>query len=59
MFELDGKNVTDIVDLARYAYKEEGKGSEDGIGRLRGIICQYVALHAAQLSLHAVFMDFI
>jgi hypothetical protein len=59
IFELDGKNVADIVDLARYAYKEEGKGLEDGIGRLRGIVCQYVALHAAVLSLHALFMDFI
>jgi hypothetical protein len=59
IFELDGKNVTDIVDLARYAYEEEGKGLEDGIGRLRSIVCQYVALHAVELSLHAVFMDFI
>ncbi|KIM94605.1 hypothetical protein OIDMADRAFT_21354 [Oidiodendron maius Zn] len=59
IFELDGKNVADIVDLARYAYKKEGKGSEDGIGRLRSIVCQYVALHAAVLSLQAVFMDLI
>ena len=59
IFELDGKNVADIIDLARYAYKEEGKGLEDGIGRLRGIVCQYVALHAAVLSLQAVFLDFI
>ena len=59
IFELDGKNAADIVDLARYAYREEGKGSEDEIGRLRGIVCQYVAVHAAVLSLHAVFMDFI
>jgi hypothetical protein len=59
IFELDGKNVTDIVDLARYAYEEEGKGGEDGIGRLRGIACQYIALHAPELSVHSVFMDFI
>ena len=31
IFELDGKNVADIVDLVRYAYEEEGKGLEDGI----------------------------
>ena len=59
-FELDNKNVIDIVDLARYAYEEESKGvEEDGIGRLRGIVCQYVALHAAELSVHTIFMDFI
>jgi hypothetical protein len=59
VFELDSKNVADIVHLARYAYEEEGTGSEDGIGRLRSIVCQYVALHAAGLSLYAEFMDLI
>jgi hypothetical protein len=59
VFELDDENVTDIVNLARYAYKEEGNGLEEGIGRLRGLVCQYVALHAAKLSLCTVFMDFI
>jgi hypothetical protein len=38
IFELDNKNVINIVDLARYAYKEEGKGLEDGIGRLRVVV---------------------
>jgi hypothetical protein len=28
VFELDDKNVIDIVNLARYVYKEEGGGSE-------------------------------
>ncbi len=59
IFELDDQNVTDIVDLARYVYQEEGKGLEDGIGRSRGMVCQYMALHATELSLLPVFMDFI
>ncbi len=39
MFEPNSRNVTDIVDLARYAYEEEGKGGEDRISKLRGIVC--------------------
>jgi hypothetical protein len=59
IFKLDGKNVADIVDLARYAYREEGQGSGDEIGRLREIVCHYLAVHATVLSAHAVFMDLI
>ena len=57
IFQLDDENIEDIVDLARYAYNEEGKGLEEGIGRLRGMVCQYMALNAAVLSLHAGFTD--
>jgi hypothetical protein len=59
IFKLDGKNVADIVDLARYAYQEEGQGPGDEIGRLREIVCQYLAFHATVLSAHAAFMDLV
>ena len=57
IFQLDGKNIEDIVDLARYAYTDEGKGLEEGIGRLRAMVCQYMALNAAVLSPYAGFTD--
>lgn len=59
IFVIDDQNATDIVDLARYAYEEEGKGSEGGIGWLRGMVCQYGTLHARELSLCADFLDLI
>ena len=57
VFQLDDENIDDIVDLARYAYTEEAKGLEEGIGGLRGMVCQYMALHAVLLSLHAGFTE--
>ncbi|RFU33664.1 hypothetical protein B7463_g2683, partial [Scytalidium lignicola] len=44
VFQLNDENVEDIVDLARYAYSEEGKGLEEGIGALRGLVCHTSAL---------------
>lgn len=38
-FQLDSHNPEDIADLARYAYSEEGKGFDEGIGGLRGLVC--------------------
>ena len=42
-FQLDCHNAEAIVDLARYAYLEEGKGFDEGIGGLRGLVYQYMA----------------
>jgi hypothetical protein len=39
IFQLDNKNIWDIIDFAKYAYNEEGKGSEEGIGGLRSMVC--------------------
>jgi hypothetical protein len=52
-FELDDENIGDITDLARYAYSGEDKG----IGGLKSLICQYMALHAVELSVDARFMN--
>ncbi len=57
IFQLDDENVKDIVDLARYAYNEEGKGSEEGIGGLRSMVCQYMVLNAAVLSTYTAFIE--
>jgi hypothetical protein len=59
IFKLDDKNIEDIISLARYAYREEGRGSEEGIGSLRGMVCQYMASNTALLSLHDEFMEFL
>ena len=56
-FQLDNENIGDITDLARYAYSEEGKGSDEGTGGLRDLVCQYMARHAVELSLDASFMN--
>jgi hypothetical protein len=56
-FQLDNENIGDITDLARYAYSEEGKGFDAGIGGLRGLVCQYMAIHAVELSLDTRFMN--
>jgi hypothetical protein len=55
VFQLDDANIEKIIDLARYTYNEEGKGSEEGIGSLSSIVCQYIVLNAAVLSIYARF----
>jgi len=59
IFQLDDKNIKDIIDLARYAYNEEGKGFEKGIGELRSLICQYMVLNAVVVSINADFKEFL
>jgi len=56
-FQLDNENVGDITDLARYAYSEDGRGFDEGVGGLRGLVCQYMAIHAMELSLDTKFMN--
>ena len=57
VFQLNDANIVDIVDLARYAYNEEGKGSEEGISTLRGLVCEYMACRTAILSPYTEFTD--
>ena len=57
VFELDDTNVEDILDLARYAYLDEGKGSEEGIGDLRNMVCQYIASNVVVLTTDKGFID--
>ncbi|CZR65360.1 uncharacterized protein PAC_15260 [Phialocephala subalpina] len=40
-----------------YAYFDEGKGLEEGIGGLRGLVCRYMATNAVVLSHDNGFMD--
>jgi hypothetical protein len=56
-FILDSENIGDITDLARYAYAKKDKSAEEGNGGLRGLVCQYMAIHAKQLSTDAKFMN--
>jgi len=55
-FQHNNENAQDIVDLAKYAYSEEGKGSGEGIGELRSLVCQYMAQNAVGLSVDDKFM---
>ncbi|RDL31411.1 uncharacterized protein BP5553_09620 [Venustampulla echinocandica] len=54
MFQLKDRSIEDVVDLARYAYSEEGAGSDDG---LRVLVCNYTAENALVLSRHIGFME--
>jgi hypothetical protein len=54
-FELYADNTGDIVGLARYAYSDEGQGLEEGVGRLRSLVCQFMAEHALVLASNAAF----
>lgn len=56
-FQLDNENIRDTTDLARYAYAEEGKGVVEGVGGLRALVCQYMAIHEVELSLDTGFMN--
>jgi hypothetical protein len=57
VFELDNENIGDITDLARYVYSGKDKALEEGIGSLRELICQYMAIHAVELSGDSRFMN--
>jgi hypothetical protein len=56
-FQLDDKNIGDITDLARYAYSIKGREVDEQIVGLRGLVCQYIAIHAVELSLDINFMN--
>lgn len=60
-FQLDEEHARDIVDLARYAYSEEGGGdaSDKEFGGLRGLVCHYMATNAVVLSRSEEFMEFL
>jgi len=59
VFQLDDDNAEDLIDLAMYAYSEEGggRGFDEGFGPLRSLVCQYIAMNALTLSLDDGFMD--
>lgn len=60
VFELNEENAEDVIDLARYAYSEEGgggAGSDEGVGGLRSLVCQYLAENALAMSCDDGFMD--
>jgi hypothetical protein len=52
-FQLETENIGDITDLARYTYSKEGKG---GIEGLRGLVSEYMGIHAMELSKDVKFM---
>lgn len=52
---MDADNAADIVDLARYVYSDEGRGLEEGVRRLRSLVCQFVVEHALVLASDAAF----
>jgi hypothetical protein len=56
-FELHNEHIGDVTDLARYAYSGEDKTINEGIGSLRGLVCQYMAIHSAELGKDTRFMD--
>ncbi|KAL2071827.1 hypothetical protein VTL71DRAFT_13062 [Oculimacula yallundae] len=45
IFQLSKENISDVVDLARYAYSDEGAGSKEGISELRNLVCLFLAVH--------------
>jgi len=55
-FQLQNQNISDVTDLARYIYSKDRKSSEEA-GGLRGLVCQYMAIHAMELSRDAKFMN--
>lgn len=57
VFELDKENIGDITDLARYAYFGEDNELDEGTGGLRGLVCQYMAIHAVELAADRSFMN--
>ncbi|KIM96402.1 hypothetical protein OIDMADRAFT_132189 [Oidiodendron maius Zn] len=56
-FELDDDNIGDITDLARYAYSDGDKPVDEGLGGLRELVCQYLAIHAVELSSDPRFLN--
>jgi hypothetical protein len=52
-FQLDKENIGDITDLARYTYSKDGN---EGVEGLRGLVCQYMGIHAMELSKDQRFM---
>jgi hypothetical protein len=65
VFKLDDKNADDVIDLARFAYSEDGGGGakwgllDGGAMTLRGLVCHYMAENAVVLSVHDGFMELV
>jgi len=56
-FQLHNQNISDITDLASYIYSKDQKSSGEVAGGLRVLVCQYMAIHAMELSRDAKFMN--
>jgi hypothetical protein len=56
-YQLDIVSSGDILDLARCAYAEEGKGFDKRIAALRNLVCQHMVIHVAELSCDPDFME--
>lgn len=59
IFQIDRKSASDLVELARYSYNKWVKDLEDRMDTLRGVFHEYIALHAGDLVLYTVFMNFV
>lgn len=53
-FQLDSENIGDITDLARYTYS---KDRNEGVEGLRGLVSQYMGIHAMDLYKDTKFMN--
>lgn len=57
MLRLDALKVQYIVDLARYTYTDERTPDLDnGIDKLRELVCQYVVANSDVMTEDAMFM---
>jgi hypothetical protein len=56
-FVLDRDNTGDIIDLTRYTYLDEGRGSKEGVGSLRGLICQFMVKNILVLASDTAFTE--
>jgi hypothetical protein len=59
VFQFNDKNSGDVIELARCAYTDEGKGGEEGIGALRNLVCKYMTINSVVLTVDRGFMDFL
>ena len=59
-FILNEDNAADVINLARYAYSEEGSEGMPGeqMGQLRKLVCNYMATNGVELSRIPKFMDY-
>ena len=59
VFQLNDKNIKDIITLTRYVYSEESRGGglDEGIKGLKSLVCQYIAINTVVLSFNDRFID--
>lgn len=57
IFQVDKDNISDLVQLAKCAYSDTWKRHEQGIGELRTLVCQFMAMNALSLSVDERFLN--